>query len=163
MIISYKPDDGPVQEYEFIPGLLMNPESEAIEAVGDYSWTTFEQFGQLFFQGGSRAVRAALWIMMKRKNPRLQFNDVSFRSNQVSVDYSPRERQLILDAMLADPDLDPAQRANLEMAVGGAETVADTETQLSEAGIKREPVPKDQPSYLGDDGSTFVPEDSPPA
>lgn len=159
MILSYKPDDGPVQQYEFIPGLLMTPEAEAIEAVGGYSWSTFEQFGQLFFQGGSRAQRAALWIMMKRTNPRLQFDQVSVRANQVSVDYSDRERALILEAMLADPDLDPEQRANLEVVVGQPNSVPESEEALSNAGIKREPIPKDQPSYFGDDGSPFAPKD----
>jgi len=161
MILTYKPDDGPPEEYEFIPGLLMNAEAEVIEAVGDYAWSSFEEFGAAFFRGNARARRVALWIMKKRKDPRLKLDQVIFRSNQVDVDYSPRERQLILEAMLADPDLEPAQREQIAKDME-EDQVSETEEKLADAGIVREPDPKDQPSYFGDDGSISAIPVSPP-
>lgn len=156
MIITYTPDDGDSQEYEFMPGKLMNAEAEAIEDVGGQAWSTFEEFGVKFFRGSARARRAALWIAMKRGNPRLKFSDVSFRADQVSVDYSAKERAVILEAMLADPDLDEEQRANLTTALG-TELVSDVEAALDEAAVVREPDLKEPSSSSADGGSTSPP------
>lgn len=160
MLITYTPDDGEKQEYEFIPGKLLSPESEAIEEVGGYAWDSFEEFGVKFFKGNVRARRAALWIMMKRHNPRLKFEQLSFRANQVDVDYSPKERQMILEAMLSDPDIDPEQKEHLTEALE-REAVSDAEEKLEAAGIKREPDPKDQSEFSGNVGLTLPRQDSP--
>lgn len=161
MIITYTPDEGPPEEYEFNPGKLMDPETEAIERVGDYAWDSYEMFGAMFFKGNARARRAALWISMKRKNPRLKFEDVHFRANQVDVDYSPAERKLILEAMLHDPDIDPEQKTAIMSDLGEETSVAYLEEKLTEVGVQREPDPKDQSEYSGNVGLTLPRKDSP--
>jgi hypothetical protein len=161
MIITYTPDEGSPEEYDFNPGKLMSPEAEAIESVGDYAWDSFETFGAMFFKGNVRARRAALWIMKKRKNPRLKFDEVSFRANQVDVDYSPAERKLLLEAMLQDPDLDPEQKANITQELGEETSVAYLEEKLGEAGVNQVPVPKEQSEFSGNVGRTLPREDLP--
>lgn len=145
MIISYRPDDGPPVEFEFIPAKLGSAESELAENNGGPAWDTFEEWGAKFLRGHQRARRVALWLCMRRTNPKLKLEELSFRAEQVSVDYSPAERDAILQVMLTDPNLDDEMRANLEASVGSA-LVSDAEAALDAAGVERTPDLKDQPA-----------------
>jgi len=154
MILRYRPDDGPPVEFEFIPGELETPDSEAVELIGGEAWGTFEEFGALFFRGSQRARRAALWLCLRRTQPKIRFADLSLRANQIDVDYSSAERERILEVMLADPNLDDETRASLTRDVGEA-LVSDVEQALDDAGIASDHgLPKDQPEPSEVDAST---------
>lgn len=99
MIIKYSPEDGEPKEFEFIPSKLISPEAEAIENVGGNAWDSFEEFGFKFLKGNIRAYRAALWVMMKRSNPRLRFQDLVFKVGEVEVDYSKTELTKLREAL----------------------------------------------------------------
>ena len=154
MILRYRPDDGPEVEFDFRPGDLETPESEAVEAVGGETWGTYEEWGALFFRGSQKARRAALWIFLRRTNPRLKFEDVRIRADQTAVDYSLRERNKIIEVMLTDPNIDDEQRAALtEMVTGGAD-VDDINHGLNQAGVEPDlERPKDQRQNSGDAAS----------
>lgn len=158
MILKYRPDKGPAREFSFIPGDLETRDAEAIEAVGGEAWGTFEEFGALFFRGSAKARRAALWVCMRVEQPRLKFTELTMRMSQIDVDYSATERAAILEVMLADPNLDEDQRENLAKAVQDG-LVSDAEQALDDAGVTTDKgLPKDGPSFFGDDGSTSAPQ-----
>jgi hypothetical protein len=159
MILRYRPDDGPVVEFEFRPGDMETPDSEAVEAVGGEAWGTFEEWGALFFRGSQKARRAALWIFLRKTNPRLKFDDLKIRADQTDVDYTLRERNRIIETMLADPSIDDEQRETLTAMIGEATDVGIVDSTLGRAGVdvERED-PKDHPAFFGDDGSTSPPQ-----
>jgi hypothetical protein len=146
-------DDGTSEDYEFIPRKLMSPEAEAIEECGGMAWNTFEQFGIAFMAGSQRAYRAALWVCMKRKQPGIKFHDVSFRIDQLLVDYSDAEKEAIRAAIAIDPELDPAQRENLLDIIDTA-NLADAEHALTVENISREPGLSEPGTNSEDDDST---------
>lgn len=158
MIIKYRPDKGPAREFDFVPGDLESSDSEAVEAVGGAAWGTYEEFGALFFRGSQKAMRAALWVCLRREQPRLKFTDLSLRVNQIDVEYSAAERDAILTVMLADPNLDDDQRANLAKVVKD-EMVSVAESKLADAGVETDAgLPKEQPDSSGPDASTSAPQ-----
>jgi hypothetical protein len=150
MILTYYADNKDPQVFDFSPRLLETPDSEALESVGGDAWDTYEQFAELFFKGSLRARRAVLWIMLRKTDPHLRFQDVSFRTEQVTLGYSPAEEAMLLDAMLQNPDMDPAQREFLTNTIK-TQPVADSEAALEEAGMPREPDLK-EPSMSSDLG-----------
>ena len=110
MKITYTPNDGEAREFIFRPGELSNIEAELIEIQGGELWATYEDFGRHFMNGGMRAYRAALWICLRRVNPKIKFMDVSFRVDEIDVDLEQEERDRIQAAIEGDQDLDDDQR-----------------------------------------------------
>ena len=110
MIITYTPEDGEKREWQFEPRRLMSPEAEAIEKVTHW---TFQEFSSKFLAGSMLAYRAVVWIMLKREDPPLRFQDVSICLDDLSIGFDDVEQIRIREALLADPDLDPEQRQNL--------------------------------------------------
>lgn len=154
MILRYRPDDGPEVEFDFKPGDMESPESEAVEAVGGEAWSTFEEWGALFFRGSQKARRAALWVFLRRTDPSLRFNQLSVRANQVDVDYSLTERNRLIEVMLADPTLDNDQRVALTRMVAGADVI-ELDRKATAAGVEVDHGdPKDQPLSSADDALT---------
>jgi hypothetical protein len=115
VIITYTPAEGEKREWQFTPRKLMSPEAEAIEKVTKW---TFQEFGAKFLAGSMLAYRAVVWIMLKRENPPLRFDDVSICMDDISVGFDDQESAQIREVLLADPDLDPEQRANLTEILG---------------------------------------------
>jgi len=119
MILRY--DDGTsVRDWNVHPGKLLSPEVEAIEDVGASGWDTFDEWGQKFMKGNRRAYRALLWILLKRENPTLKFNEVSFSPDSVTWDFDAGEKEKVIDAInAAGEELDEAQRHTLTEVLGG--------------------------------------------
>lgn len=123
MLIIYTPEDGPRQEFTFRPGELMSPEAEALEEAGGASWDTFEEYGQRFMAGSLKARRAALWILLRRSDPKLRFSDLVVRVAELSVKYDAEELGRIRANIEADDTLTDAERAEAIAAVTDAEAV----------------------------------------
>lgn len=81
--LIYAPEDGEQREWEFDPTKLMSVEAEAIEEVGGTQWDTYGAFLDKLNRGGAKAWRAALWIMLRRENPTLQFSHLVIRANEM--------------------------------------------------------------------------------
>jgi hypothetical protein len=161
MIIKYYPDNAEEKVFDFYPGALENPDTEAIESVGGETWSTYEEFGSLFFRGSQKAYRAALWIMLRKTEPRLKFTDIRFRAEQVAVDYSEKEQSMIRDALLANPMLDQEERQRLEEILDG-DTVAETEMALVISGTVKPADLKEPSESLETDSLTSATPDSVP-
>lgn len=81
--LVYQPDEGERQDW--VINLITMPsfEAELLEAMGGPAWGTYEEFGNLLSRGSVRALRALLWMMLRRANPRLDFDDVIFRHHEL--------------------------------------------------------------------------------
>lgn len=112
MLLRYADGDS-VREFQFNPGKLTSPEAEAIEDVGGDRWDTFDRWGELFMSNNRKALRAALWIMLKRENPALKFNSVVVTADAITWDFDQDEQVKIREAIANEPDIDPEQRAEL--------------------------------------------------
>ena len=76
MKLTYAPKGQDPQTFDFDPDDLGSLEAEALEEAGGSQWDSFGQWVNLYNQGGFRAWRAALWIMLRRHNPDLGFEEV---------------------------------------------------------------------------------------
>jgi hypothetical protein len=157
MLITYLPEGGEPEEYEFNPRKLKSRDSEAIEEVGGASWMTFEQFGMRFMAGSQKAYRAALWICKRRENPRLRFEDLSIGVDEIVVGYSPVEQEQIRQSIADDPDLDPVQKKNL-LSLIDTTTNAEANEALAEVGVKPSPdLPEQSPNSGDEDSKSALP------
>lgn len=102
MIVTYTPDEGERREWEYKSADLPSGEAEDIEeAVG----TTFDEWQASLLQGGAKARRALLWVLLKRDQAGLKFGDVSFRMGQLSVDFDREEKRQIRGELEKSTDL----------------------------------------------------------
>jgi len=84
-----------------------------IEIQGGEAWDTYEDFGRKFMSGSMRAYRAALWICLKREDPKIKFLDVSFRVDELDVDLEEDEKGRIYAAIEGDENIDDEQREQM--------------------------------------------------
>ena len=84
--LSYKPANKDVQSWELDPDDMDNLESEQIEIVGGEQWDSYAQWFYLLNRGNTRAVRALLWLLLKRTDPLLDFNEVRFRTSEIALE-----------------------------------------------------------------------------
>lgn len=110
MKLVYTPTDGEPEEYDFEPSKLLSAEAESIEDLRGARWDSFEEFGQLFLKGNAKAHRAALWIMKRRKNPALKFEDLSYPLNALAISFSDEEASKFIESIRNNPDLDEDQK-----------------------------------------------------
>jgi hypothetical protein len=112
MKLVYDPDPGntPPEEYDFEPSKLMSAEAEAIEDLKGVKWDSFEEFGQLFLKGNSKAHRAALWIMKYRKDRSVRFEDLSYPLEALRITFTGEESRKFIESIRENPDLDEDQK-----------------------------------------------------
>jgi len=111
MEITYSPEGEESRSWQFTPRRLKTLEAEAIEGVGGELWEDFDTFGRLFFKNNRRALRAALWVLMRRDDPNLRFETLSIGAMDITVALGDDEVGRIRD-LLRDhsKDIDPEQR-----------------------------------------------------
>jgi hypothetical protein len=119
--VIYAPDGGESRSWAFNPGDLEFDEAALIEAADPGAWATFDEFGQAFMADSLRAVRAALWILLRRDHPGLDIGQVRPRPREVAVVFDEAELAVIRAAITDDPDIDPRQRERLLGEAGGVD------------------------------------------
>ena len=97
MKLLYTPEGEETQTFQFMPKELPHFELEAIEDVGRPQWATYVEWTQLLFAGGVKATRAVLWILLRREDPELEFDDVAIKPSEIDIDWE-------LDDDEAEPD-----------------------------------------------------------
>lgn len=110
MLLTWQSDKAPSREWEFTPRRLLTPEAEAIENVGGSVWDNFDEFARLFNAGNRRALRAALWIMLRREDPKIEFDSLNVGAYDIKVSFGDDEKSVIRDLLVSQPDMDPEQR-----------------------------------------------------
>ena len=83
MRITYSPSGGPVEEWEFDPTRLMVAELDAIEKVTGL--TGLNAFGEALNNMSASALRALVWVIRKRADPPLRYENVDFAIGDLSI------------------------------------------------------------------------------
>lgn len=102
MIITYTPDDAEPQMWNFKPDRMLATEAEAIEKK---TGLRFAEWAEALQHGSAIALRAMLWILLKRTEPTLQFGDVDFALGSLGLDLDEDEKRTARDALNADIDM----------------------------------------------------------
>lgn len=149
MLFTYAPEGAEPQVWDFSPDKIMSPEAEAIERQ---TGLTFVEWQQKLLTGSIMAAHGLLWVLLKRDNPQLKYDQVVFATGETSLDFSAEERaELISDLEKHDQleGLEPEQRALLEQLRAEAADAGDPE-----------PVPLEERDGSADAGLVLVPKDS---
>lgn len=127
MIVTYAPSEGERREWEYKSADLPSGEAEDIEdAIG----STFVEWQTSLLQGGAKARRALLWVLLKRDNSSLKFGDVSFRLGELSVEFDREEKQQVRAELEKSTDLSEQAKAQ------ALRVLADDEDGRDEQGGK---------------------------
>lgn len=110
MEIVYAPEGVEPRTWQFTPRKLMSAEAEAIEIVGGDLWEDFDTFGRLFNKGNRRALRAALWVLLRREDPGLRFDSLSVGAMDIHCRLGEDELARMRQLLRTTPDMDPEQR-----------------------------------------------------
>jgi hypothetical protein len=148
MLVVYEPHGGTPEEFPFKSDELMSFDAEAIEDVGGPTWDSYAAFIDKLMNDNFKARRALLWVMLRRKNPKLRFADLVVQVDELHMAFDADE----LRDILARDDLPPAQRVALEAEL------AERDPQP----VDPEPVGKDELDGSAT-GSPSAPPDSEPS
>lgn len=120
MYLVYKPEGSEEpQRWKYQPKKLMSPERELLEKLTSRNFTEFTVDVQ---KGNSRCRRALLFIYLKRQHPTLKFDDVDFAWDELTLEHSKGELQLMREQLpdsVAPEQLD-AVRAKLDEEIAAA-------------------------------------------
>ncbi|CAM5534932.1 hypothetical protein [Streptomyces canus] len=136
MFLVYTPEgtEEP-KRWKYQPKKLMSPERELLEKLTGKNFTEFTVDVQ---KGNSRCRRALLFIYLKREHPTLKFDDVDFAWDELTLEHSKGELQLMREQLpdTVDPEQLDAVRAKLDEEIADAYDDPDEEgkAQLPIAG-----------------------------
>jgi hypothetical protein len=88
VLFRYSPEGADPQEWDFQPGKLLSPESEAIEKVTGLYLPAWQEAA---VEGSQRALRAFLWVMLKRLQPTLKFEQVVVAADEMELVFTDDE------------------------------------------------------------------------
>jgi hypothetical protein len=151
MKLIWTPEDGEPREWLFQPRKLLSPEAEAIEDVGGATWDNFPAFTEKLAHSNMKALRAALWVMRKRTEPRLRFDQVVIRVGEVDLDLDDEERADLNERVLTGTDLSVEERLALIEALGlePEDPKAPPSESPSDSMRSETPSPTGEPSTAG--------------
>lgn len=136
MYLSYQPEGSEEpQRWKYLPKKLMSVERELIEKL---TGKNFSEFTVDVQKGNSRCRRALLFIYLKRDHPQLKFDDVDFAWDELTLENSKGELELMreqlievvpadqldavrakLDAEIAQAFDDPDEQGKAELPIAG--------------------------------------------
>ncbi len=102
MKVTYSPEDGEEQVFDYNPNKLLSAEREALEKRTGMS---FNQFAMGVLRGNSLCRRAMLHVLLKRQHPTIRFEDVDFLWDELTVEMTKGEIELAV-ARLREKDGD---------------------------------------------------------
>src|SRR5437879_3742757 len=127
MIVKYAPSGGETSEWTYKAEDLPSSDAEDIE---DAMGVTFDEYQVKLMTGGAKARRALLWVLLRRENKILKFENVSFKMGELSVDFDAEELGRIKDAIQKDKTISEAVR---EQALAAIEEQGPTEAPKERA------------------------------
>jgi hypothetical protein len=114
--LVYEPDGAEEpQRFQYKPQKLMSAEREALERR---SRLDFADFTKGVLNGNAVCRRALLWVMLKRQHPTTKYEDVDFAWDELRLEYSKQEYELMRDQLIENGNADPEQidQINREIA-----------------------------------------------
>jgi hypothetical protein len=127
--VTYSPEDGDEQVFDYNPNKLLSAEREALESR---TGKPFSDFAMGVLKGDALCRRALLHVLLKRKHPTLRFDDVDFCWDELTVEMTKGEidlavtrlrekggREQMIEGMLAERETAPEDegKARLPFAV----------------------------------------------
>lgn len=125
MHFVYKPEGAEPQRWEFDPDKLMSPEAEAIER---HTGMDYSEWARRVGSGSMLALHGLLFVMLKRTEPTLRWDQVVFSIGDVDfelTDEETREARDRLRAKAATEGLNPAEAETLENFEAQVDDVVD--------------------------------------
>ena len=116
MYLIYQPEgDEEPQRFLYKPQKLMSAEREHLERR---SRMDFADFTKGVLNGNAVCRRALLWVMLKRQHPTLKFEDVDFAWDELRLEYSKQEYELMRENLIESGTATPEQidQINREIA-----------------------------------------------
>lgn len=101
MRFVYRPDGVEPRSWEFEPAKMMSPEAEAIERL---TKMTFVQWQSAVQDGSMLAIRALLWVLLKRSNPGIKFESLEFSMGEIDWELGEQERVDVIRVLTAKQD-----------------------------------------------------------
>ncbi|RMI92048.1 hypothetical protein BIU87_20825 [Streptomyces sp. ZS0098] len=96
MRVTYTPEDGDQQVFDYNPNKLMSAEREALERR---TGMPFNQFAKGVLSGHSLCRRALLHVLLKRQHPGISFDDVDFCWDELKVEMTKGEITLAVEQL----------------------------------------------------------------
>ncbi|MFY1660908.1 hypothetical protein [Micromonospora sp. WMMD1274] len=89
MIVTYKPEGGEAQEWEFRPGRVKSSEAEILQRRFGGTW---DEFAVGVLKGDIRARRIMLWHLLRQAHNTLMFEDMpEFYMDELVVEHTKHE------------------------------------------------------------------------
>ncbi|MFI5995866.1 hypothetical protein ACIBAC_28950 [Streptomyces sp. NPDC051362] len=118
MYLIYEPEGAEEpQRFQYKPQKLMSAEREVLERRSRMDFTDFTK-GVL--NGNAVCRRALLWVMLKRVHPTTKFEDVDFAWDELRLEYSKQEYELMRDQAIENGNADPEQIDHLNREIASA-------------------------------------------
>jgi hypothetical protein len=105
------------QRFQYKPQKLMSAEREALERR---SRLDFADFTKGVLNGNAVCRRALLWVMLKRQHPTTTYEDVDFAWDELRLEYSKQEYELMRDNLIEAGNADPEQIDQLNREIATA-------------------------------------------
>jgi hypothetical protein len=105
------------QRFQYKPQKLMSAEREALERR---SRLDFADFTKGVLNGNAVCRRALLWVMLKRQHPTTKYEDVDFAWDELRLEYSKQEYELMRDNLIEAGNADPEQIDQLNREIATA-------------------------------------------
>jgi hypothetical protein len=134
LIIIYAPEGGERQTWNLKEVRFMSSEAEAVERSTGLEW---QEAKARVIKGSMLALRAIVWVLVKRDEPALRYGQFDPAENEIGVDFDTEEWAVVRDELANSPDLDDEQRA-LALAQLDAEAA-----EAVPAAAEPDEVPKD--------------------
>ncbi|MFD5217461.1 hypothetical protein ACFWMH_07310 [Streptomyces tendae] len=96
MKVTYSPEDGDEQVFDYNPNKLMSAEREALEKRTGKS---FQEFSLGVIRGNALCRRALLHVLLKRQHPTIAFDDVDFCWDELKVEMTKGETTLMVERL----------------------------------------------------------------
>ncbi|WIM97707.1 hypothetical protein ACTOB_001255 [Actinoplanes oblitus] len=126
MFVTYSPEDGDQQRWEFNPDRVRQSKAEMIEKRYGANWDQFRAGVQ---SGDSRARRVLLWHLMSMEHPAMRIEDVpDFCMGELKVEHSRGELVMLRDR-LAKANIPESDREQMLTALD----IEITDAMASEA------------------------------
>ncbi|WP_405695298.1 hypothetical protein OHA99_09440 [Streptomyces coelicoflavus] len=96
MRVTYSPEDGDEQTFDYNPNRLLSAEREALEKR---TGRAFNQFAMGVLKGDALCRRALLHVLLKRQHPTISFDDVDFCWDELTVEMTKGEISLAVERL----------------------------------------------------------------
>ena len=88
MWVTYRPDDQDEQEWWLDLDDMGDAEAEIIESRSGWDW---DEWKVHLLKGSTRARRALLWTLLKRRHPSLRYDDVHSSRKSFEIEFDAQE------------------------------------------------------------------------